>query len=210
MDRVKAASGLLSIEQTAGLETGQDPTKTSGSSHRLPPGLRLVQKDVTAGQMDQQKVAPALGKIASGLYIATALEPQGTPVGMLCSFVEQAGFEPPMITIAIAPDRRLAKALESGSKLGLNVLGKASGGSLMKPFISNSTEDPFTEIALNDNSHGVPHLSDALALLVCERRDMMDAGDHRIYLCEVIDGEMKPHSEKDEPMVRIRSNGFGY
>lgn len=160
--------------------------------------------------MDQDKVAPALGKIASGLYIATATESDGTAVGMLCSFVEQAGFDPPMITIAIAPDRRLAKALTNGSKLGINVLGKATGGALMKPFISSDNADPFSDVTLTANSHGIPQLSDALAFIACKLRDQMLAGDHSIYLCEVIDGEMPPNDAKDEPMVRIRANGFGY
>jgi hypothetical protein len=39
---------------------------------------------------NRDRIAPALGKIASGLYIATARLPDG-PFGMLCSFVEQAG-----------------------------------------------------------------------------------------------------------------------
>ncbi|MEZ5329425.1 MAG: flavin reductase family protein [Verrucomicrobiales bacterium] len=160
--------------------------------------------------MDQDKVAPALGKIASGLYIATATDSGGNPVGMLCSFVEQAGFEPPMITIAIGPDRRLAKALVDGGKLGLNVLGKSNGGALMKPFVSSGDANPFTGIALTANHHGIPQLSDALAFLACELRDQMPAGDHTIYLCEVIDGRMPVTPEKDEPMIRIRANGFGY
>lgn len=160
--------------------------------------------------MDKEKVAPALGKIASGLYIATSRDGDGNPIGMLCSFVEQAGFDPPMITVAIAPDRRLAKELVEGGKLGINVLGQASGGALMKPFVSNSDADPFANLKLTENAHGVPQLSDALAFIACEYRDQLPAGDHTIYLCEVIDGEMPDNPNKDQPMTRIRSNGFGY
>ena len=172
--------------------------------------LPLVMKSVRRRHMDQEKVAPALGKIASGLYIATAADSGGNPVGMLCSFVEQAGFEPPMITIAIGPDRRLAKALVDGGKLGLNVLGKSNGGALLKPFVSSGDADPFAGLSLAQNQHGIPQLSGALAFLACELRNQMPAGDHTIYLCEVIDGGMPVTQEKDEPMIRIRANGFGY
>ena len=160
--------------------------------------------------MDKEKTAPALGKIASGLYIATTVDSDGNPIGMLSSFVEQAGFEPPMITIAIGPDRRLAQALVESGKLGLNVLGKANGGSLMKPFTSSTNEDPFAELTTLENQHGTPQLSGALAFLACELRNQMPAGDHTIYLCEVIDGELPPTPQKDEPMIRVRANGFGY
>ena len=161
--------------------------------------------------MDKDKVAPALGTIASGLYIATAVGSDGKPIGMLSSFVEQASFAPPMITIAVVPDRRLALALEAGSKLGLNVLGQSRGGALMKPFISSSEEDPFAKVELQENGHGIPQLSDALAFLVCELRGKLNAGDHHVYLCEVLDGEMPSTTEKkDEPMIRVRANGFSY
>jgi flavin reductase (DIM6/NTAB) family NADH-FMN oxidoreductase RutF len=94
--------------------------------------------------------------------------------------------------------------------LGLNVLGKSNGGALMKPFVSSGDADPFVGLALTQNHHGIPQLSDALAFLACELRNQMPAGDHTIYLCEVIDGGMPVTQEKDEPMIRIRANGFGY
>ena len=158
--------------------------------------------------MDKDKVAPALGKITSGLYIATSTH-DGAPVGMLSSFVEHASFEPPMVTIAVAPDRILAKALEATGKIGLNVLGKKAGGELMKPFFGGDG-DPFAGLEVVENEHGLPQLSGALAFLACELRGKFPAGDHTLYLCEVIDGEMPERQEKDEPMVRIRPNGFNY
>lgn len=142
------------------------------------------------------------------MYIATSTH-EGAPVGMLASFIEQAGFEPPMVTVAIAPDRIVAKALEAGGKLGINVLDKSSGNDLMKPFFGGG-DDPFANLSVIENEHGVPQLADALAFLVCQFREKLPAGDHTIYLCEVIDGEMPERAEKDEPMVRIRPNGFKY
>ena len=50
--------------------------------------------------MDKSLVGPALGKIPSGLYIASS-HIDGVAVGMLASFIEQAGFEPPTITISM-------------------------------------------------------------------------------------------------------------
>ena len=159
-------------------------------------------------RMDKDRVAPALGKVASGLYIGTCTE-DGSPIGMLSSFVGQVGFAPPMVTVAIAPERRLAKALEASGKLGLNILGNIGSGDLMKPFFG-SDGDPFKGLSLVENPHGVPQLSDALAFLACELRDKLPAGDHTVYLCEVIDGVMPEREEKDEPMVRIRPNGLKY
>ena len=76
--------------------------------------------------MDREKIAPALGKISSGLYVVTALV-AGEPHGMLCSFVEQAGFEPPMITIAVGRGRPIGAALDGPGLFGLHVLSKENG-----------------------------------------------------------------------------------
>ncbi|MEM7385953.1 MAG: flavin reductase family protein [Verrucomicrobiota bacterium] len=156
--------------------------------------------------MDKEVVGPALGKISSGIYIATG-KLDGRPVGMLCSFVEQASFHPPLITIAIGPDRLLAKALQTDPALGLNVLGDHNKA-LMGPFASSANENPFAEVDLKPNDHGLPQLVEALSFLRCEVRQCVEAGDHLLFLAEVLDGELQ--DDEEEPMIRFRRNGFQY
>lgn len=158
--------------------------------------------------MEKDRVGPALGKVTSGLYIATAML-DSEPVGMLCSFVEQAGFHPPMITMALAPDRRVVQAAtaEDAGPIGLNILSTENHG-LIGPFANPNNEDPFNGIELTENDHGLPQLADALAFLVCQYRQDLPAGDHHVYLFEVVDGLLM--DEDLEPMVRVRRNGFGY
>ena len=151
-------------------------------------------------------LAPALGKIASGLYVATAVV-EGLPVGMLCSFVEQAGFEPPMITLAIGPDRPITPALAMGGVFGLHILGK-SNTALMKSFARGHSAEAFAQHAQTGNPFGVPQFGEAWAFLVARVRGQLPAGDHVVYLAEVLDGSLQ--HEGDEPMVRVRGNGFKY
>jgi flavin reductase (DIM6/NTAB) family NADH-FMN oxidoreductase RutF len=154
----------------------------------------------------ENPLAPALGKIASGLYIATA-RIDGEPIGMLCSFVEQASFEPPMITLAIAPGRPLTAALEGDGIFGLHVLSK-NNNALMKSFARGGTAESFAAHELIENSHGVPQFAEAWAFLVGQVRQQIPAGDHTLYLAEILSGSLQKQGE--EPMVRIRSNGFAY
>ncbi|HEV7406325.1 MAG TPA: flavin reductase family protein [Chthoniobacteraceae bacterium] len=151
-------------------------------------------------------IAPALGKIASGLYVATAMV-DGQPVGMLCSFVEQAGFEPPMITLAIAPDRPISPALVPGGFFGLHILGK-SNSALMKTFARGHAAEAFTQHPQVENRFGVPQFAEAWAFLVARVAGHLPAGDHVVHLAEVLDGALQ--HEGDEPMVRVRANGFKY
>jgi len=151
-------------------------------------------------------LAPALGKIASGLYIATAKVDE-EPVGMLCSFVEQASFDPPMITMAIGADRPIAAALHTGGVFGLHVLGKGNNA-LMKSFARGGTPEAFAAHAMVENEHGVPQFPEAWCFLVGQVRQTFPAGDHLIHLAEVIGGNLQQSEE--EAMIRVRANGFKY
>ena len=155
---------------------------------------------------DQKRMGPALGKIASGLYVVTAQLSDG-PIGMLCSFVEQAGFEPPMISLALGHGRPMAAALEGDRVFGLHILSKANS-SLVKSFARGGTPESFREHPLIENPFGIPQFTEAFAFLACKVAGHLTSGDHTIYVAEVLDGILQ-HPQQ-EPMIRIRPNGFGY
>lgn len=156
--------------------------------------------------MNRERVSPALGKIASGIYIATASD-GGARIGMLCSFVEQAGFEPPTISIALGRDRPLKALLDRGAVFGLNILCK-DNGALVKSFSRYDGSDPFAGHAMAENEFGVPQFADAWAFLACKAVNSVPSGDHVLFIAEVLDGVRQ--REKQEPMIRIRQNGFSY
>jgi flavin reductase (DIM6/NTAB) family NADH-FMN oxidoreductase RutF len=155
---------------------------------------------------ERERIAPALGRIASGLYVATARIGE-TPLGMLCSFVEQCSFEPPMISIAVGPGRPLVQALDGHGLFGLHVLGKENKA-LMKSFARPEVKDPFAGHLLEENLFGIPQLVEASAFLACKVAGKMATGDHILYFAEVFDGKLQHPGQ--EPMIRIRPNGFGY
>ena len=126
---------------------------------------------------------------------------------MLASFVEQAGFEPPMITVALSSGRRLVTAIEQSGLIGINVLGDEDAR-LMKPFTQPDNDSPFAGLELDENEYSIPQLTEALAFLACRITGKIEGGDHTIYAAEVIDGILNDSSR--EPMVRIRKNGFQY
>ena len=148
----------------------------------------------------------ALGRIPSGLY-AVGVAHEGHRLGMLCSFIEQAGFEPPMISIALGTDRPMRRVLEKGALFSVNILG-AEDKKILAVFASGREEDPFALFKLVENGHGLPQLADALAWLACRPRGSVAAGDHVVYVAEVLEGCL--HREAAEPMIRVRKNGFAY
>ena len=156
--------------------------------------------------MNVERIGAALGKIPSGVFIATSTQ-DGEEIGMLASFVEQAGFNPPTITVAIGLDRRLNQAVEESNMIGINILAEEDAR-LMKPFNQQDNRSPFDSLELEDNEYEMPQLSDALAFLACKIIGKIEGGDNIIYAAEVIDGILNDPSRS--PMVRVRKNGFQY
>ena len=48
-----------------------------------------------------QAIGAVLGRVPSGVFILTASDGQGKETGMLASWVQQAGFDPPCDTVAV-------------------------------------------------------------------------------------------------------------
>ncbi len=157
-------------------------------------------------RVSEEGIKFALGKIPSGLFVAGAMV-DGRRIGMLCSFVEQAGFDPPMIMISLGRDRSFRRVLDQKVPFSLNILG-VKNKKILAAFASGREEDAFAKFELLENDRGLPQLADALAWLACLPGDGVEAGDHVVYVAKVVDGCL--HDGGDEPMIRVRKNGYGY
>ena len=156
--------------------------------------------------MNPENVGPALGKISSGLYVATT-RMDGSPIGMLCSFVEQAGFQPPMISLAIAAGRPICPALDSGAPFAIHILSKENTG-LLKSFARGGTPESFEAHELVATKYDTPVFAEAWAYLIAKVVGQVPAGDHIVYVAEVLDGRLQ--HEGQQASTRVRANGFGY
>jgi flavin reductase (DIM6/NTAB) family NADH-FMN oxidoreductase RutF len=149
-----------------------------------------------------------LGRVPSGLFILTI----GTgrrATGMLSSWVMQAGFEPPMITVAVKLGRPVCDWITEGQPLVLNLVGK-SQKSLLRHFSAGCEpgELAFEGLAIGHCPRGVPILKDALGHLECEPVSHVDSGDHRVFLVNVVRGRLNQPDER--PWIHVRKSGAHY
>jgi flavin reductase (DIM6/NTAB) family NADH-FMN oxidoreductase RutF len=148
-----------------------------------------------------------LGRVTSGIYILTA-GVAGRATGMLTSWVMQAGFEPPMITVGVKQGRYVGEWIARGEPFNLNVLAEAQKD-LVKHFARGFEpgEPAFEGLEIRRCARGVPILSNALGHLECELASHVDSGDHRIFLARVVRGGLL---NDQPPMVHIRKSGANY
>jgi flavin reductase (DIM6/NTAB) family NADH-FMN oxidoreductase RutF len=153
-------------------------------------------------------IVPALGRVASGVYILT-LGGEQNATGMLASWVMQAGFEPPMVSVALGSGRRVAERLVAGEPFALNIVG-ADQTIFLKHFGKGFApgEPAFEGVAATLGSNGAPVLAEAIATLECEPTgDSFASGDHRVFLARVTAGALR---DEAAPMTHVRKRGDRY
>ncbi len=149
-----------------------------------------------------------LGRVPSGIYILT-IGTGARATGMLASWVMQAGFDPPMVSVAVKLGRYVCDWLAEGQPFVLNVVGEGQ-----KDFLRHFSKgfEPgvpaFEGLSVTHCARGVPILTEAVGHLECEPVRHVDSGDHRIFLAKVARGRLvQPEAQ---PMIHVRKSGANY
>jgi len=133
----------------------------------------------------------AIGRISGGLYIITA-QKGDVRSAMLASWVSQASFDPPGITIAVAKDRAIESLMQVGDRFVLNVLEEGKYQGLMKHFLKRFQPgaDRFAGVKIQTAENGSPILTEALAYIECEVISRLDCSDHWIVYSKIDKGRV--------------------
>ncbi|HIK11376.1 MAG TPA: diflavin flavoprotein [Oscillatoriaceae cyanobacterium M33_DOE_052] len=139
--------------------------------------------------LGSDRTAQAMGRVVGSLCIVAARRGE-IQSGMLASWVSQATFTPPGITVAVAKDRAMESLSYTGDKFVLNIL--AEGKQLRKHFMKRFApgEDRFAGLATEEAQNGCLILTDALAYLECVVQNRMDCGDHWVVYATVHNGKV--------------------
>ena len=154
-----------------------------------------------------EQLGSAIGAIASGLFIVTSQQ-DGKTATMLASWVQQASFNPPSVTLVVAKGRPIESFLTVGSPVVINIAEKGQGkiiGHFAKGFDINV--DPFDGIETATAPSGQPYLTDAIAYLDATVTSSLDAGDHIVILATISAGD---RLREGESAIHTRKNGFKY
>ena len=124
---------------------------------------------------------------------------------MIASWVSQASFLPPGITVAIAKKYAFGTLLHIDDYFALNVLADGRSSMLLKRFHNT---DYFPEQKIEYSPNGQPLLPEALAWLEGEVKERMECGDHWLIYAEIRHGGL--FDPKGTTAMRHRRSGVGY
>jgi len=157
----------------------------------------------------KESIGKAIGRIPSGVYIVT-LSDKGERHGMMATWVAQAAFEPPTISLSLNKQRQFLTQVVPGAQLTLNVLS-ANNMNIFKSFAAPAKDgvDRFEGLSLVESKQASgPVFAEAVAYMDLKVTSLVEAGDHVVALAEVVGGGLL--NEEAQPLVHLRKNGFGY
>jgi flavorubredoxin/flavin reductase (DIM6/NTAB) family NADH-FMN oxidoreductase RutF len=137
----------------------------------------------------------ALGRVVGSLCVLTTVKGDGDSRlsgAMVASWVSQASFSPPGLTVAVAKDRAVEALLHVGDAFALNVLAAGRETGPMKQFLQPFAPgaDRFAGLALDQSPAGQPVLPEALAWLECRVKQRMECGDHWLIYAQADAGSL--------------------
>ena len=139
--------------------------------------------------IDPKSFRSALRRFASGVTVVT-VEHDGELHGMTASSFASVSLEPPLILVCLdRASRTRGLILEKGS-FAVNILAgdqEEVSRSFSKPGIK-----PFDRLPHRRGSGGDPVLDGSIASIECRLDQMVAAGDHDIFVGEVLACEARP------------------
>ena len=188
----KEAFAPLRIRQ---LPDGQDYQRCEEAGTDL--GQLLTRdKAIAAMKSLDGDLDKALGRLSGGLYVVTASQGENGSrrrSAMVASWVSQASFSPPGLTIAVAKDRAIETLMQVGDRFVLNVLRDDNHQPLLRHFLKRFPPgaDRFAGVnTLEGVAAGGPVLGDALAYLSCRVDQRLEGPDHWIIYAVVEQGNV--------------------
>jgi flavin reductase (DIM6/NTAB) family NADH-FMN oxidoreductase RutF len=148
---------------------------------------------------DREAILGAMSHLSHGVYVL------GTRRGremtaMTAAWVAQVSERPPSVVVAVRDDRYTHGVILESATFSLSVL-RDDQVDVATHFAETSGEyhDKLYGIPYGQSPSGSPVLLDCLAYLDCKLLDTAHAGDHTVFIGEVIAGEVVIGESYDEP-----------
>ena len=137
----------------------------------------------------------ALGRVIGSLCVLTASkgkDANNVKGAMLASWVSQASFSPPGVSIAVAKDRSVDSLLQIGDAFALNILSEKDFREPLKRFTKPFApgEDRFEGLNIEFTPNDQIIIPESLAWIDASVKERMECGDHWVIYAEVLHGNV--------------------
>lgn len=136
-----------------------------------------------AANFDSKMFRQVMGTFATGVTVVTTVGDSG-PHGMTANAFMSVSLEPPLILVSVDHKARTNSLIKQAKRFGVNFL-RVDQQHLSNHFAGKpNLED---EKGLFTWYEDIPLLSDCLATIACRLWESFEAGDHTLFVGEVLD-----------------------
>ena len=129
----------------------------------------------------------ACARFATGVAVATVSSADGTPFGLTINSFTSVSCTPPLVLICVDQRSSLLPHFRRSSYFGVNVLSDAQADLSVR--FSQRTPDRFQSLDWQSGLGAVPLFAGCLARLECQVTNAFDAGDHAVFIGEVMQAD---------------------
>jgi 3-hydroxy-9,10-secoandrosta-1,3,5(10)-triene-9,17-dione monooxygenase reductase component len=138
----------------------------------------------TSAPLTSEDFRHACGRFSTGITIATVTDDQGTPHGLTVNSFTSVSLVPPMISICLGHAVSLIDTFRAATYFGINVL--AEDQKHLSERFARKGQDRFEGLEWESGPNGVPLLPGVLAALECYTVHRFAAGDHDIFVAQMV------------------------
>lgn len=132
---------------------------------------------------EARRLRDAFGCFATGVAVVTTFASPRQPIGFTLNGLTSVSLDPPLLLVSVALGAGSLAALEGSGCFAVNVL-RASQKHLADRFTQRGI-DRFDQVPFEYGDTGAPILKGCLANFECLTENIVDAGDHRLFIARI-------------------------
>lgn len=147
-----------------------------------------------------------VGTFATGVTVVTSMGAEGHGYGMTANAFSSVSLDPPLVLVCVIHPSEGAKHIEANQCFAVNIL-HAEQEPISRYFAARDRprgQDAFGEVSHRVGASGSPILDGAVGYLDCRLHVTHEAGDHLIFIGEVLELGFDPEG------VPLVFHGGGY
>lgn len=155
--------------------------------------------------LDIAELRRTFGSFATGVAVATTLDPQGVPKGFTANSFTSVSLDPPLVLVCVDKTASCHGAFAAAAHFAVNILCDAQQH-VSRAFASKSA-DKFADMLWVSGTTRSPIFPDSTAWLDCDVYNRVEAGDHLIVIGKVLNFG---HSPQKDPLGYHRGSYIGF
>lgn len=153
-------------------------------------------------KLGKNEFRTACGRFATGVTVATAFDGKGAPHGITVSSFTSVSLDPPLVLIAIGHAAAVIGYFREAKGFGINVLREEQRH--LAEHFARPERHRFEDVEWYAGESGAPLIPGVLAAIECARVDTVTAGDHDIFIAEMVHARVL----EGRPLIYFAS-GYG-